>query len=98
MDLCPFFLYIFIWDDMKKIITTILGILSVICIFYGFYLALQNAGKNDRLFAIYIVVFAIGIIGLCVCALLIVYGKKKKQKQEEANENNLQNEIHSKEE
>ena len=83
---------------MRKIITTILGILSVLCIFYGFYLALQNAGKNDRLFAIYIVVLVIGIIGLGVCALIISLGKRKARKKEEANENNLQNEIHSKEE
>ncbi len=59
------------------IICTVLGIVSALCIFYGFPLMIVNIGRDQKLMFIYMGVGIFGFVGICVTALLMMLNKKK---------------------
>lgn len=63
---------------MKYALKTGLGIISVLMMFFGFYLALNNFGKDTTSFIIYTVMFGVGLLGLCGSAIWIIIENRNK--------------------
>ena len=50
---------------------------------------IYNIGKDWTLFAIYISLFVVGFIGLCICAIIIMRNKKKSDVETKTLEENI---------
>lgn len=72
---------------MKKsnIIITIFSVIFFLLTFYGFYLTIQNMGKDATMLIIAITMLALGIIGM-IAIVVIFYKKKKNAEGKEKNE------------
>ena len=72
---------------MKKtdIIITIFSVIFVLLTFYGFYLTIQNMGKDTTMLIIAITMLAAGLIGM-IAMVALFYKKKKNAKGKEKNE------------
>ena len=76
----------------KKVINSILGVLTVALIVVGFIFMLQNAGVNQVLFFVFLTMHVVGWIMISVTAALFLFMKKtKKAAQKAPNEGNLDN-------
>lgn len=63
---------------MKKVLFYILGIVSVLAIFFGFPLGIVNIGRDPKMSIIYFCIGVAGLIGISICALIMMFNKKKK--------------------
>ena len=63
---------------ITKIIFSIVGVISVLAIFLGFGLMIQNIGKDNFWFLIFLGIFLAGCVGLGTIALIIMFRKRKK--------------------
>lgn len=72
---------------MKKsnILMTIFSVIFVLLTFYGFYLTIQNMGKDVTMLIIAITMLAVGLIGM-IAIVVIFYKKKKNAEGKEKNE------------
>ena len=64
--------------NMKKVLFTTLGIISALAMFFGFPLGIVNIGRDPKMSIIYFCIGVAGLIGISVCALIMMFYKKKK--------------------
>ncbi len=62
---------------MKKALFMVFGIISLLLMFFGFYLALFNFKKDWTQFWIFLAMCVAGFIGLSLIALFNILKKKK---------------------
>ena len=62
---------------MKKVVCSTLGVISVLMIFFGFPIMINNIGKNQTLMFLFMGIFVLGCIGMTICALVIMLTKNK---------------------
>ena len=65
---------------MKRVLV---GIYSVVCLplsFFGFYLLIQNLGKDLKLTIFYAAMLGIGVMGILLYALFIFFRRRREAK------------------
>ena len=65
---------------MKRVLV---GIYSVVCLllsFFGFYLLMQNLGKDLKLTIFYAAMLGIGVMGILLYALFIFFRRRREAK------------------
>lgn len=71
---------------LKKVLITILSIFFFACMFVGFYMFIQYAGRNTKMMLIFIGITLVGVIGIVIEALIIYTRKKRLSKKEDETE------------
>ena len=66
---------------MKKVL---IGIYSAVCVllsFFGFYLMIQNLGRDTTWTIVFAIMFAVGVLGILLYALVIFLKRRKASKE-----------------
>ena len=68
---------------MNKFVSILFKVLGIICLmatFVGFYLMIQNIGRNNTMSLVWMGVFLAGCLGFALMAVVLIRREKKKNK------------------
>ena len=71
---------------VRKILYTLLSLLFFGCMFVGFYMFIQYAGRNEKMMLIFLGITLVGVIGIVLEALFIYRRKKRASESSESEE------------
>jgi membrane-bound ClpP family serine protease len=66
-------------NKFVSVLFKVLGIIFLMATFVGFYLMIQNIGKNNMMSLIWMGVFLGGCLGFALMAVIIIRKQKKEQ-------------------